>query len=139
MQNRVTPRGEGNENSQKKSVGLISKKHFARAAQFFSNKQKNNFTFLFCTFPCRRFARLQRETSRNFLVTRFMEEMLYVVLFTFFSLPFIFSLVAASISPFSHSCYKSVMFFFQRNWSPLVFIFRSSSLSVIHVNVDIEI
>ena len=42
---------------------------------------KNNF---FCTFLCRCFARLQRETSRNFLVTRFMEEMLYVFPFTFF-------------------------------------------------------
>ena len=64
-----------------------------------------------------------------------------MVLFNFFSLPFIFSLVAASISPFSHSRYKSVMFFFQRNWSPLVFIFRYSSLPVyvIQVNVDIEV
>ena len=31
------------------------------------------------------------------------------------------------------------MFFFQRNWSPLVFVSRFSSFSVIHVNVDIEI
>ena len=30
----------------------------------------------FCTFLCRCFARRQRETSRNFLVTLFMEEML---------------------------------------------------------------
>ena len=41
--------------------------------------------------------------------------------------------------PFSYSRYKIFMFFFRRNWSPLVFISRSSSLSVIHVNVDIEI
>ena len=47
---------------------------------------------LFRTFLCRRFARLQRETSRHFLVTRFMEEMSYVFLFTFFLLPLIFSL-----------------------------------------------
>ena len=39
---------------------------------------------IFCTFLCRCFARLQRETSRNFLAPRFMEEMLYVLLFTFF-------------------------------------------------------
>ena len=38
----------------------------------------------FCTFLCHGLARLERETSRNFLVTRFMEEMLYVFLFTFF-------------------------------------------------------
>ena len=57
----------------------------------------------------------------------------------FFSLPLIFTLVAASIFPFSHRRDKFFMFFFQRNWSPLVFISRSSSFSVIHVNVDIEI
>ena len=50
-----------------------------------------------------------------------MEEILYVLV---------------SISPFSH---RRRMFFFQRNWSPLFFISRSSSFSVIHVNVDIEI
>ena len=63
--------GEGNENGEKKTtaVGLISKK--ARAAHFF------------CTFRCRCFARQQRETSRNSLRTRFMEEMSYVF-FTFF-------------------------------------------------------
>ena len=47
----------------------------------------------FCTFLGRCFARLQRETSGNFLVTRFMEEMSYVFLFTFFSLPLIFALI----------------------------------------------
>ena len=31
------------------------------------------------------------------------------------------------------------MFFFQRNFSPLFFVSRSSSFSVIHVNVDIKI
>ena len=68
-----------------------------------SNQQKSNFaraTHFFCTFLCRCFGRLQRETSRNFLVTRFMEELSYVFLFTFFSLPLIFTLVAASISHF---------------------------------------
>ena len=52
-----------------------------------SNKQKSNFpraALFFCTFLCRCFVRLQRETSRNFLVTRFMEEMSYVFSFTFF-------------------------------------------------------
>ena len=65
--------------------------------------------------------------------------MLYVFLFTFFALPLIFTLVAASISPFSHRRYKIFMFFFQRKWSPLVFISRFSSFPVIHVNVDIKI
>ena len=55
--------GEGNEkgeekkNNNKKTIGLISKKsNFARAAHFF------------CTFFCRCFAPLKRETSRNFLL-----------------------------------------------------------------------
>ena len=57
----------------------------------------------------------------------------------FFSLPLIFTLLATSISPLSHRRYKIFMVFFPRNWSPLDFISRSSSSSVIHVNVDIEI
>ena len=47
----------------------------------------------FCTFLCHCFARLQRETSRNVLVTRFREERLHVFL------PLIFILVATSFSP----------------------------------------
>ena len=63
-------------------MGLTSKKGFARAAH------------CFCTFLCRFFKRLQRKTSRNFGVTRFVEEMsTYVsVVHFFFSLPFIFTL-----------------------------------------------
>ena len=112
--------GDGNENSQKISVGLISKKTKTlqpRAAHFFY------------TFLCRCFAPLQREPSIN----------LCVPVHFFFSPPLIFTLVAASISPFSHRRYKIFMFFFQRNWSPLFFISRSNSSSVIHVNVGIEI
>ena len=83
---------EGNENGEKTTIGLISKKkkqkkNYARAAHFP------------CTFLCRCFARPQRETSRNFLVTRFMEEMSYLLLFTFFHL-LIFTLMAARISHF---------------------------------------
>ena len=55
------PSGDGSENVQKNLVGLISKKktnNFARAVH------------LFGTFPCRCFGGRQRETSRNFLVTR---------------------------------------------------------------------
>ena len=59
---------DSSENSQKKlSRSNYQKTNFARAAPFF------------CTFLCRCFARPHREISRNFLVTRFMEEMLYVV------------------------------------------------------------
>ena len=52
-------RGEGNEDSKKTTIGLISKKAtFALAEHFF------------CTFLCRCFAQLQRKTPRNFLVIR---------------------------------------------------------------------
>ena len=54
-----------------------------------------------------------------------MEEMLHVFLFAFFSLLLIFL-----------SRYKILMFLFQRNSSPLFFISRSSSFSVIPVIVD---
>ena len=71
--------GEGNEKGeekkqqqQKNNRSYQQKSNFARAAHFF------------CTFFCRCFAPLKLETSRNFLVTRFMEEMSYVFLFTFF-------------------------------------------------------
>ena len=73
--------GEGNENGEK-----------------IAKKQLCTYSTLFCTFLSRCFARLQREASRNFLVTRFMEEMSYVFLFPFFSLPLIFTLIAASNS-----------------------------------------
>ena len=97
-----------------------------------SNQQKSNFaraTHFFCTFLCRCFARLQRETSRNFLVTRFMEELSYVFLFTFFSLPLIFTLVAASISHFLTAATKFSCCSSNKKMSPLFFISRSRSLS----------
>ena len=98
--------GEGNENGEKTKIGLISKK-----ATLHVNT-------LFCTFLCRCFGRLQRKTSRNFLVTRFMKELSYVFLFTFFSLLLIFTLVAATISHF-HRRYKMFMLFFQQKMTPL--------------------
>ena len=67
------PSGKGSENCEKTTIGLISKKATLHVQHTF-----------FCTFLCRCFSRLQRETSRNFLVTRFMEEMSYVFPFTFF-------------------------------------------------------
>ena len=81
--------GEGNENGEKNKNR--------------SNKQKSNFPLtvhFFGTFLCRCLARLQRETLRNFLVTRFLEEMSYVFSFTLFfiAVHFYFALVAANIS-----------------------------------------
>ena len=64
--------GEGNENGEKTAIGLTGKKATLHGST------------LFCRFVCRCFVRLKRETSRNFRVTRFMEEMSYVFLFIFF-------------------------------------------------------
>ena len=83
--------GEGNKNGEKPAIGLIATKQLCKCMQH---------TFFAHFRLCRCFARLQRETSRNFLVTRFMEEVLYVFLFTFFPLLLIFTFVAASISHF---------------------------------------
>ena len=100
------PSSEGNENGEKTTIGLISKKknNFARAAHFF------------CTFLCRCFAQMFRETSRNFLVTLLMEGMSDVFLFTLFSLSLIFTLVAASIPPL-----QNFILFLQLKMSPFVF------------------
>ena len=93
----------------------------------------------FGKFLCRRFAWLQPETSRNFLVTRFMDEILYVFLFTvclfvfFFSLRLIFTLVAASTFHFL-SATITFSYFCQR--IRCFFIAGSSSFAVYHVNVD---
>ena len=101
IQNRVMLSGEGNENWQKKSVGLISKK----------TEQLCTCNTLSHAFLCRCFARPQRDFSRKFLGTRFMEEMLYVFLFTCFSLPLILTLVAVCISPFPQRRYNSFFMF----------------------------
>ena len=75
------------------------------------------FLRFFRTFFWRCFERIQRETFRNFPVTRFMEEMLYVFLFTFFSLPltFTFSWWQLAFSLFLTAAINVFLFFFQRN------------------------
>ena len=103
----------------KTAIGLISKKATLHVQHTF-----------FCTFICLCFARLQRETSGNFLVTRFMEEISYVFSFTFFH--------CRSFSPcicgrlhflFCHRCYKIFLLFFQQKNASFVFFLRPRSLS----------
>ena len=94
--------GEGNAAERwKTTIGLISKKTTHCTC-----------STLFCTFLCRCFARLRRETSRNFLdVTRCLEEMSYLFSFTCVSLRFIFTL----------------------HWGPLAFLILSPPLQNSHV------
>ena len=98
-----------------------------------STQQKSNFAHaahFFCTFLCRCFARLQGETSRNFLVTRFMKELLYVFSFTIFTVAhFLLALVVASISHFVTAATKFSCCSSNKEMSPLFFISCSRSLS----------
>ena len=80
-----------------------------------SNQQKSNFAraaHFVCTFLCRCFARLQRETSRNFLVTRFMEEMRYVFSFTFLHCRSFSPCIIGGRQYFSF-CHRRYKFFFK--------------------------
>ena len=58
-----------------------------------------------------------------------MDEILFR--FLFFPLPLTFTLLVASISHVLTAAKKRFILLFQRNSSPLFFIFRSSSFSVI--------
>ena len=101
------PSGEGNENGKKTTtIGLISKKptlhvQYAFLVHFFAVVLHD------CSvkFPC-----------RNFLVTRFMEGMSDVFLFTLFSLSLIFTRAAASIS-----LLQNFILFLQQKMSPFNF------------------
>ena len=92
------------------------------------NWQKSNFArqaYFFCTFLCLSFVRLQRGTSRNFLVTRFMEEMQLSLIFTRRQ-----PLAAGRQQfSFSHRRQKISCCSYNRKRSPLFFLSRSSSFS----------
>ena len=113
--------GEGNENGEKTTICLISKKATLQVQHSF-----------FCTFLYRYLARLQRETSRNFLATPFMKEMSYVFLFTFFPLSLIFTQVAASISYFLTATTKFHVVPLTKN-VPFVFFFLTVALFLVEL------
>ena len=111
---------EGNENGEKTTIGLICKKATLQVQH----------TFL-VHFFARCFARLQHETSQNFLVTRSMEEMSYVLLFTFHAFVVhccLFSSWWLLAFLISHCCYFHVLFPTKK--VSFVFSFRSSCLSL---------
>ena len=106
----------------------------------------------YLSFACRYFARLQRcfvrlKRQTSYLHIIFMEELSYVLTQYFvscvhvrfyFSLPLIFTLLAASISHFLTAALNFHVFL-PRNSSPLFSLTRSSCFSVIHVCVNIKI
>ena len=69
----------------------------------------------FPIFLCRCLARLQRETSRNFLVASFIEGMSYMFSFTFFLFIYLLPLI------------------FILQWWPLAFLILSPPLQNFHV------
>ena len=113
--------GEGNAGERwKTTIGLISKKGTLHVQHT-----------LFCTFFCRCFARLQRETSRNFLVTSFIDWNVVRFLVHFFltAAHFHLALVAPSISHFVTTATKLSCCSSNKKMSPFFFISRSRSLS----------
>ena len=118
--------GDDNENGFKTNRSNQQKNKLHVQHTFSSNQQKPNLhvQHAFLSFPCRCFARLQRcfvrlklQTSQLHII--FMEELSYVLTQYFvscvhvrfyFSLPLIFTLLAASISHhsrFEFSCFSS--------------------------------
>ena len=101
-----------------------------------SNQQASNFAcaaHFFCTFLCRCFAWLQCETSRNFLVTHFLEEMSYVLsLSPFFHCRSFSPCIGGCLHfSFCHLCYKIFLLFFQLKNVSFVF-FLSLALDLCH-------
>ena len=132
-----------------RSIDLISK----NVQHTFSSNQEKKLlaqnTFL--SFRCRCFTRLQhcfvrlkRQTSQLQII--FMEELSYVLtqyfvscvrVHFYFSLPLIFTQLAASICHFLTAALNFHVFL-PRNSSPLFSVTRSSCFSVIHVCVNIK-
>ena len=105
--------GEGNaEQRGKTTIGIISKEATLLVQH----------TFLYISLPL--FARLQRETSKNVLVTRFLEELSYVFFVPFFFIVahFYLALVAASISHLVTAATKFSFLFSNKKLSPLYFL-----------------
>ena len=113
---------KGNENGEKTTIGLISKKATLQH------------TFLICTFLCHCFAQLQRETSRNFLVTYFMKEISYVILHTFF-----FTATHFHLWPLAFLIFSMPLQIFhvvlQQRMSPLFFISLQLSFTLFPIEL----
>ena len=121
--------GDGNENSKK----------INRTNQ--QNKKNCTCSTLLRTFLCRCFALLKRETTRHVCVWRkccgsqlFAKNFDFEFLFSFFSPPLIFHLLAASISHFLTATTKFSSFF-QRNSSPW-FFFLALALSLLSMSLQ---
>ena len=137
--------GDNNENGFKTNRSNQQKNKLHVQHTFSSNQQKTNLhvQHAFLSFPCRCFARLQRcfvrlkrQTSQLHII--FMEELSYVLTQYFvscvhvrfyFSLPLIFTLLAASISHFLTAAWNFQVFLsskfvsFEKDTTWLLFFF----------------
>ena len=140
--------GDGNDNGIKinRSIQQKNKLHLQHA--FFSNKQKKNkfaraarfFVFLCrCFAPLQRcFVQLKRQTSQFHII--FMKELAHVLsqFFSFLcSCSLLFFTAARSLSRLLLPFIFTLLFSFLRDSSPLFSITRFSSVSVMHVSVNI--
>ena len=89
-------------------------------------------TTLFCWTKSSNFVKLE---ELSYLLTQYFVSCVHVRFY--FSLLLIFTLLVASITHFLTAALNS-KFFFLRNSFPLFSITRSSSFSVVHVNVNIK-
>ena len=143
---------DNNENGFKTNRSNQQKNKLHVQHTFSSNQQKTNLHMQhpFLSFPCRRFARLQscfvrlkRQTSQlhiifmelSYVLTQYFVPCVHVHFY--FSLPLIFTQLAASIAHFLTAALNFHVFL-PRNSSPLFLVTRSSCFSVIHVCVNIK-
>ena len=125
--------GDGNENSKK----------INRTNQ--QNKKNCTCSTLLCTFLCRCFALLKRETTRHVSVCRkccgsqlFAKNFDFEFLFSFFFTAAHFSLAGCQHLSFSH-CHYKIFILLPAKFVSVAFFSRTCSFSVIHVTVDIKI
>ena len=95
-------KGDGNENGIKISTSNYQKSKFACVALISKDNKFAHAAYFFCTFLCYCFARLKRETSYLQVICMHSPKILLLVFrsLLIFSLPLIFTLLAASISHF---------------------------------------
>ena len=104
------------------------------------DEPKNKFAsaiHFFCTFLCRCFARLQRETLRNFLATRFMKEVSYICVPVHF---FFFTTADSHFGgrqhfSFSHCRYKTFLRFPSNEIDLLCFLSLTLTLSLLYRSI----
>ena len=116
----------------------IRNEYFQRntESQHFCDIVSNGYNTLFLYISLPFFARLQRETSRNVLVTRFMEKRSQMFLFTVSTAAHFF-LGGRQHFSFSHRRYK-FMLFFQQKMAPYISLFIYVAIFPVELRWPVE-